>query len=511
MRKLFAVLISVSIAVSLLCGCGGSNGSGGSAGEQQAAGEAAQGAEQKAGEAADAADAPPTVSDAENTYIILVQDADDASPLSGATVQFCSDTQCMVGRTDATGAASFEVDPGNYTAHVLRVPEGYEATEEEIALSADNRTAVFAIRKAGAVEKSNAEAGTKSSAEAGSESGTEADASDAAPSNGKYAKAWDLPLAGFSFTVPESFSSCKGQLYYADRGETDYGSEIFSADIIYLARSDEEKAAYEEKIAGATELTPELQAVTDEYYDNRNPGLVSFVCAGKAIDSQKIIDTVLYDFPTKEFTLVGETDKYNFYFIVPDYSEYADFLREKLGDELYGEFDALLQNAGPLKEQLSVKEPVRPVTAAGTGEQFTFETTDLDGNAVTSAALFAGHKVTMINIWATWCDPCKNELPELEEFAKELAGKDCQIIGICEDTSYDDTAAAEAKEILAKAGVTYPNIKATDEMLEMMTCLAMPTSYFVDSSGHVLTTPIKGADFEKYREKLEEALKLAGE
>ena len=92
---------------------------------------------------------------------------------------------------------------------------------------------------------------------------------------------------------------------------TDYGSEIFSADIIYLARSDEEKAAYEEKIAGATELTPELQAVTDEYYDNRNPGLVSFVCAGKAIDSQKIIDTVLYGFPTKEFTQVGETDKYN--------------------------------------------------------------------------------------------------------------------------------------------------------------------------------------------------------
>ena len=492
MRKLFAVLISVSIAVSLLCGCGGSNGSGGSggsAGDQQAP---AQTAAQGAGGSSKDEGAPSTVSDAENTYIILVQDADDASPLSGAMVQFCSDTQCMVGRTDATGAASFEVDPGNYTAHVLRVPEGYEATEEEIALSADNRTAVFAIHKAGAAEKSNAEA-------------------DAAPSNGKHAKAWDLPLAGFSFTVPESFSSCKGQLYYADRGETDYGSEIFSADIIYLARSDEEKAAYEEKIAGATELTPELQAVTDEYYDNRNPGLVSFVCAGKAIDSQKIIDIVLYGFPTKEFTQVGETDKYNFYFIVPDYTGYEDFLRENLGNELYEEFDAQLKNAGSLKAQVSVKEPVRPVTAAGTGEQFVFETTDLDGNAVTSAALFAGHKVTMINIWATWCDPCKNELPELEEFAKELAGKDCQIIGICEDTSYDDTAASEAKEILAKAGVTYTNIKATDEMLEMMTCLAMPTSYFVDSEGHVLTMPVRGADFEKYRERIEEALKIVGE
>jgi len=492
MKKLFATLITVSVVVSLLSGCGGSNGpggSGGSAGDQQAP---AQTAAQGAGGSSKDEGAPPTVSDAENTYIILVQDADDASPISGAVVQFCSSTQCMVGRTDTTGAASFESDPGSYTAHVLKVPEGYEVTGEEIALSADNRTAVFAIRKAGAAKESGSEA-------------------DTAPSNGKNAKAWDLPLAGFSFTVPESFRSCKGQLYYADRGETDYGSEIFSADIIYLARTDEEKAAFEEKAAGATELTPELQAVTDEYYDNRNPGLVSFVCAGKEIDSQKITDTVLYGLPAREFTQVGESDKYNFYFIVPDYTGYEDFLRENLGDELYEEFDAQLKNAGSLKAQVSVKDPVRPVTAAGTGEQFVFETTDLDGKAVSSADLFAGHKVTMINIWATWCDPCKNELPELEEFAKELAGKDCQIIGICEDTSYDDTAAAEAKEILAKAGVTYPNIKATDEMLEMMTCLAMPTSYFVDSSGHVLTTPIKGADFEKYREKLEEALKLAGE
>ena len=492
MKKLFATLIAVSLVVSLLSGCGGSNGSGGSggsAGDQQAP---AQTAAQGAGGSSNENGAPPTVSDAENTYIILVQDAEDASPISGAVVQFCSSTQCMVGRTDATGAASFEADPGSYTAHVLKVPEGYEVTGEEIALSADNRTAVFAIRKAGAAKESGSEA-------------------DTAPSNGKNAKAWDLPLAGFSFTVPESFRSCKGQLYYADRGETDYGSEIFSADIIYLARTDEEKAAYEEKAAGATELTPELQAVTDEYYDNRNPGLVSFVCAGKETDSQKITDTVLYGLPAREFTQVGESDKYNFYFIVPDYTGYEDFLRENLGDELYEEFDAQLKNAGSLKAQVSVKDPVRPVTAAGTGEQFVFETTDLDGKAVSSAELFAGHKVTMINIWATWCDPCKRELPELEKLAGELAGKGCQIIGICEDTAYEDTAAAEAKEILAKAGVTYPNIAATEEILEMMPRLAMPTTYFVDSSGHVLTTPVKGADFEKYREKLEEALRLAGE
>ena len=164
-KKLFATLIAVSVVVSLLSGCGGSNGSGGSggsAGDQQAP---AHTASQGAGGSSKDEGAPPTVSDAENTYIILVQDAEDASPISGATVQFCSDTQCMVGRTDATGSASFEVDPGNYTAHVLKVPEGYEASEEEIALSADNRTAVFAIRKAGAAKESGAEAGAETGTE----------------------------------------------------------------------------------------------------------------------------------------------------------------------------------------------------------------------------------------------------------------------------------------------------------------------------------------------------------
>ena len=43
-----------------------------------------------------------------------------------------------------------------WTAHVFKVPEGYEVTGEEIALSADNRTAVFAIRKAGAAKESGA-------------------------------------------------------------------------------------------------------------------------------------------------------------------------------------------------------------------------------------------------------------------------------------------------------------------------------------------------------------------
>ena len=117
----------------------------------------------------------------------------------------------------------------------------------------------------------------------------------------------------------------------------------------------------------------------------------------------------------------------------------------------------------------------------------------------------------MINIWATWCDPCKGELPELEELSKELADQCCGIIGICADTTEGDETIANAKEILEDAGVTYTNIVATQEILDMMPQLAMPSTYFVDSEGVVLTNPVKGADFEKYTERIEEALDKTGD
>lgn len=435
----------------------------------------------------------PTANSAENTYIILVQDANDNSPLSGAMVQLCSDTQCMMVVTDTSGAATFEVPgPGSYTAHLLKAPEGYEGSDEEIVLSADERTAKYTLNK--------------SAEETGDSAETETGASD-----DKYADTWDLPLTGFTFKLPETFGSCKGQLFPGDRGETDYGSETYAGNITYLARTDEERDTLKQMAAEAgNELTPELQAATDEYYDGRNVWLCCLVCTLKENSIDEIAEEQLYGAPIAEITQIGETDKYSYYIIVPDYTEYADMLRDDFGEEMYEEFSALLEDMDSIKEGLAVKEPLRPVTAAEIGSTISFETTDLDGNAVTSDELFAENKVTMINIWATWCDPCKGELPELEELSKELADKGCGIIGICADTTEGDETIANAKEILEDAGVTYTNIVATQEILDMMPQLAMPSTYFVDNKGVVLTNPVKGADFEKYTERIEEALQ-AGE
>ena len=65
-------------------------------------------------------------------YRVICVD-EDGNPVQGATIQFCSDIQCMMGKTDADGVAEFDEAPGSYIVHLLKVPEGYakDTTEYE--------------------------------------------------------------------------------------------------------------------------------------------------------------------------------------------------------------------------------------------------------------------------------------------------------------------------------------------------------------------------------------------
>ena len=57
-----------------------------------------------------------------------------------------------------------------------------------------------------------------------------------------------------------------------------------------------------------------------------------------------------------------------------------------------------------------------------------FDTVDLDGNAV-DQGVFSEHKLTMVNIWATYCGPCISEMPDLGILAEEYEDKGLQVMG----------------------------------------------------------------------------------
>ena len=130
-----------------------------------------------------------------------------------------------------------------------------------------------------------------------------------------------------------------------------------------------------------------------------------------------------------------------------------------------------------------------------------FEGKDLDGNTVKSDELFSGNTVTVVNFWFTTCNPCVGELSELDALNKELAKKGGALIGVNTFTlDGDEAAISEAKDVLAKKGVTYQNVYfASDGEAGKFTTniFAYPTTYVVDRSGNIVGDPIVGAITEK--------------
>ena len=130
-----------------------------------------------------------------------------------------------------------------------------------------------------------------------------------------------------------------------------------------------------------------------------------------------------------------------------------------------------------------------------------FEGKDLDGNTVKSDELFSANAVTVVNFWFTTCNPCVGELSELDALNKELAKKGGALIGVNTFTlDGDETAISEAKDVLAKKGVTYQNVYfASDGEAGKFTTniFAYPTTYVVDRNGNIVGDPIVGAITEK--------------
>lgn len=113
---------------------------------------------------------------------------------------------------------------------------------------------------------------------------------------------------------------------------------------------------------------------------------------------------------------------------------------------------------------------------------------DTGSNAVINSEqplndIIKDNEVTVVNFFASWCDPCKRETPELNEYAQDTAGEGVQVVGVNIDDSVQNR-----DEFLETYDVQYPVYELTDEaeMTETFKISLMPTTFFVDSSGEVV-------------------------
>lgn len=139
-------------------------------------------------------------------------------------------------------------------------------------------------------------------------------------------------------------------------------------------------------------------------------------------------------------------------------------------------------------------------------EAVAFEGQDLEGNTV-SQEICTQSKLTMINVWATYCNPCLNEMPELGELVQEYDTADFQLIGIVSDVleGQDEDALAYAAGLVEETGADYPHLLLNESLYGglLAEVSAVPTTFFLNEKGEVLDVVVGAMDKSHWKEKID--------
>lgn len=130
-------------------------------------------------------------------------------------------------------------------------------------------------------------------------------------------------------------------------------------------------------------------------------------------------------------------------------------------------------------------------------ERIIIDSKTIDGKEVTNE-LFRDKKMTMINIWGTYCPSCIKELPYLQEIYDEFKEDNLGMVGVIIDVPIEKTEGKEfykAKKILDEHNIQYPNVQLDQKFKECTTgkIFFVPTTIFVDHEGKVIGDLIESA------------------
>ena len=153
-------------------------------------------------------------------------------------------------------------------------------------------------------------------------------------------------------------------------------------------------------------------------------------------------------------------------------------------------------------------------TAEGTFESF--RAVDLYGVPYDDE-LFDDHSVTMVNVWATFCGYCLDEMPDIQRVSDDFAGRGFQAVGIVADT-LDSRGEGDMDQIrlargqAAETGVKYPQLILSYDLANALgNVQAVPVTFFVDGDGELLSDPITGArSYNEWKTIVEDLLAKAG-
>lgn len=150
-----------------------------------------------------------------------------------------------------------------------------------------------------------------------------------------------------------------------------------------------------------------------------------------------------------------------------------------------------------------------PATATATAipdHRPDFTLSDLDGHRHPLSEWDG--KTLLVNFWATWCAPCRHEIPLLGAIRREYAGKNVEVVGIAVDVAND------VREFVRHTPIEYPLLTGEQDALDAAQAfgvnqMAFPFTAFVDAHGQVLTVHLGELHEPQARAILDLALKVS--
>lgn len=119
-----------------------------------------------------------------------------------------------------------------------------------------------------------------------------------------------------------------------------------------------------------------------------------------------------------------------------------------------------------------------------------FKATTVDGNEVDIVEICKSKKAVLLDFWASWCGPCRREIPNLKEIYKKYADKGFDILSISIDAEEEPWLKAVKDEDLK-----WTNVRDTDHSIaDLYKVSAVPTMYIVDGNGCLVAENLRGQE-----------------
>lgn len=169
-----------------------------------------------------------------------------------------------------------------------------------------------------------------------------------------------------------------------------------------------------------------------------------------------------------------------------------------------------VEESEPVEEPAVSEEPVEseelPASVSDGGAQGYFTTTDLYGNEVTQQ-IFANAELTVVNVWATYCGPCINEMPYLGELSHEYDSAQVRIVGIPMDAMNAEYV-EYATSLVSQTGADYQHLLLNEELYNwgLTEIQYVPTTFFVNSEGEIIDSVVGSMSKEDWKSLIDSKL-----